>query len=92
MGYSPSQDIFTDPFGRAVNHDINGNWAAEDFLIYWLDQNKLIGWLQKILWSLWQVRSHTERQESSSPTESILGKSAVLFASKFITSDGSSDL
>ncbi len=37
-GYAVSQDIFTDQFGKAVDHVIIGNWANEDCLIYGFDQ------------------------------------------------------
>ena len=43
------------------------NWRLPDLLIR---SEKVHDLVQKILWSLWQVRSHTERQESSSPTKS----------------------
>jgi hypothetical protein len=40
MGYATSQDIFTDQFGRAVDHIIEGIQANEDFPVYGFEQKQ----------------------------------------------------
>jgi hypothetical protein len=47
MVYAASQDIFTDQFGRAVDHVFDGNRATEDCLIYGFDQKLLVDWCEK---------------------------------------------
>ncbi len=47
MGYAASQDIFTDRFGRAVDHVIIGYQATEDCLIYGFDQKQFVDQCKK---------------------------------------------
>jgi hypothetical protein len=47
MGYTASQDIFTDQFRRAVDHVIDGNRATEYCLIYGFNRKQFMDWREK---------------------------------------------